>query len=81
MDTNELLPRDNGAKFLHVPYDERWNYLRPVITQLYMGKYGPDGKSTTISQVAGFMKSHYSFHAALVLYPLHVYPRDVCMHD
>jgi len=67
MDISELLPRDDGAKFLHVPYEERWGHLKPVITQLYMGKYGPNGKSMTISQVAGFMKGYYSFYAASVL--------------
>jgi len=66
MDISEVLPRDNGAKFLHVPYEERWNHLKPVITQLYMGKYGSNGKSMTIGQVASFMKENYSFHGASV---------------
>jgi len=66
MDANELLPRDDEARFLHVPYEKRWDHLKPVITQLYMGKFGPNGKSMTITQVADFMKRHYSFHAASV---------------
>jgi hypothetical protein len=65
MDVSELLPHDDGAKFLDVPYEERWGHPKPVITQLYMGKYGPNGKSMTIGRVAGFMKDHYSFYAAL----------------
>ncbi|KAK1749588.1 hypothetical protein QBC47DRAFT_426678 [Echria macrotheca] len=68
MDISEVLPRDNGAKFLHAPYEERWKHLKPVITQLYMGKYGPDGKSMTIGQVASFMKENYSFHGAETQY-------------
>jgi hypothetical protein len=38
--------------------------LKPVIVKLYMGKYGPNGKSMTTPQVADFMKVQYSFHAA-----------------
>ena len=72
MDANMLLPRDDEAKFLHVPYEKRWDHLKPVITQLYMGKFGPNGKSMTITQVADFMKHHYSFHAASV--PSHIAP-------
>jgi hypothetical protein len=64
MDIDELLPRSHDAKFLHIPHERRWDHLKPVIVQLYMGKYGPNGKSTTRAQVARFMKDHYSFHAA-----------------
>ncbi|KAK0611309.1 hypothetical protein B0T14DRAFT_530137 [Immersiella caudata] len=68
MDISEVLPCDDGAKFIHVPYEERWKHLKPVITQLYMGKYGPNGKSMTIGQVASFMKENYSFHGAETQY-------------
>jgi hypothetical protein len=64
MDIGHLLPRSQDARFLDVPYEERWECLKPVIVQLYMGKYGPNGKSTTTGQVALFMRNHYSFHAA-----------------
>lgn len=64
MDIEELLPRSHDAKFLHIPHKSRWEHLKPIIVQLYMGKYGPNGKPMTMSQVAAFMKDHYSFHAA-----------------
>jgi len=66
MDPADLLPRSQEAKFLDIRYEDRWERLRPVITQLYMGIYGPGGKSMTIRQVAEFMKDHYTLHAALV---------------
>ncbi|KAK4039018.1 hypothetical protein C8A01DRAFT_47468 [Parachaetomium inaequale] len=68
MDIDDLLPRSHGAKFLDVPYEERWECLRPIIVQLYMGKYGPNGKSMTMGQVAVFMRDNYSFHAAETQY-------------
>ena len=38
--------------------------LETVIVKLYMGKYGPNGKSMTTLEVADFMKLQYSFHGA-----------------
>lgn len=64
MDPNDLLPASEEAKFLSVPYEERWVHLKPVIVELYMGKYGPAGKKMTMQQVADFMKSKYSFFGA-----------------
>ncbi|EAQ86815.1 hypothetical protein CHGG_08068 [Chaetomium globosum CBS 148.51] len=64
MDINDLLPHSRGAKFLDVPYEERWECLRPIIVRLYMGKYGPNGKSTTMAQVVVFMRDNYLFHAS-----------------
>jgi hypothetical protein len=63
-DITELFPPSNDAKCLDVPYEQRWEHLKPVIVKLYMGKYGPNGKSMTTPQVADFMKVQYSFHAA-----------------
>ena len=64
MDIDDLLPRSHDDKFLDVPYEKRWECLRPIIVPLYMGKYGPKGKSMTTGQVVVFMRDHYSFHAA-----------------
>ncbi|KAH6613493.1 hypothetical protein F5144DRAFT_616419 [Chaetomium tenue] len=70
MDINDLLPRSQDAKFLDVPYEERWECLKPTIVRLYMGKYRPNGKSTTMAQVVMFMRDNYLFHAVSVLIPL-----------
>ena len=64
MDINRLLPRSPDDKFLHIPYEKRWERLKPIIVELYMGKYGPNGKSMTANQVLVFMRDQYSFHAA-----------------
>ncbi|KAM7198178.1 hypothetical protein V8F33_005236 [Rhypophila sp. PSN 637] len=64
MDTANLLPSSDQDKFLNVPYEQRWECLKPIITSLYLSKRGPDGKSMTIAQISAFMKTHYSFHAA-----------------
>jgi hypothetical protein len=64
MNTPDPFSSFDARKFLEVPYEERWEFLRPVIVQLYLGKYGPNGKSMTTGQVAAFMKDRYSFPAA-----------------
>jgi len=64
MDPADLRPQSLEAKFLDVPYESRWECLKPVIIPLYMGKYGPGGKSMTMRQVADFMRDHYTFNAA-----------------
>ncbi|KAK0631483.1 hypothetical protein B0T14DRAFT_532220 [Immersiella caudata] len=61
----------NDAKFLHVPYEQRWEHLRPVIAKLYVGKYGPNGKSMATRQVADFMQVQYSFYASETQYRHH----------
>ncbi|KAK3896495.1 hypothetical protein C8A05DRAFT_20534, partial [Staphylotrichum tortipilum] len=43
-------------------------HLKPIIVELYMGKYGPNGKSMTTRQVLVFMRDHYSFHATETQY-------------
>ncbi|KAK3899559.1 hypothetical protein C8A05DRAFT_46405 [Staphylotrichum tortipilum] len=68
MDINRFLPRSHDAKCLHIPYEQRWEHLKPIIVELYMGKYGPNGKSMTTHQVLVFMRDHYSFHAAETQY-------------
>lgn len=59
-----LLPRTEQDKHLNLRHNERWEALKPVIVELYTGQYGNNGKSTTMTEVVAFMKTHYSFHAA-----------------
>ncbi|KAI1122511.1 hypothetical protein F5Y10DRAFT_287089 [Nemania abortiva] len=59
----ELYPRSDHGKYLNVAYEDRWDHLKPTIVRLYLGKYGKAGKTTTLTQLAEFMKRNYSFHA------------------
>ncbi|KAH6621544.1 hypothetical protein B0J18DRAFT_467119 [Chaetomium sp. MPI-SDFR-AT-0129] len=72
MSINDLFPRSPDDKFLNVPYNERWEPLKPLIVKLYMGKYEPNGKPMTMGKVAVFMRDHYSFHAAETQYRYHL---------
>jgi hypothetical protein len=58
---SHILPTED-EKFLHIPHDERWEPLKPVIIGLYMG-HNNSGKPMTIPQLAAHMKQHYSFLA------------------
>ena len=51
MEAIELLPRSEGDKFLSVPYDERWEYLKYVIISSYFGPYGKKGNCPTINNL------------------------------
>ncbi|KAK4678812.1 hypothetical protein QC764_311020 [Podospora pseudoanserina] len=64
MDISNLTPSSQEAKFLHIPYEERWKALKPIIIPLYLEARGSNGKGLTISQIADFMKCHYQFHGA-----------------
>ena len=44
-------------KFLDVPYEQRWECLRPVIIQLYLGE------KLSIAALADRMRDQYSFSA------------------
>lgn len=63
MNAAQLLPPCEGAKFLDVPYEERWERLKDVIVPFYLGPNGKGGRRPTMSQVAAFMKENYSFSA------------------
>jgi hypothetical protein len=63
MNALDLLPASDEDKHLEVPYEQRWEHLKPIIVELYMGNHGPNDKRMTISQISDFMKHHYSFHA------------------
>lgn len=47
--------------FSHIPYDQRWEPLKPIIIRLYM----EEGEK--IAHVAERMKSEYGFSARLLL--------------
>ena len=66
MDSNHLLPASEEAKFLNLSYKERWEHLRPVIVEMYMGNVDRGGKPMTIQEVVDFMKLNYSFFGAWV---------------
>lgn len=59
----ELRPKSVQEKYLDVAYKERWEHLKQVIIELYIGNYGKGGRATTLTQLADFMKTYYSFHA------------------
>lgn len=61
-----LLPLTEQEKYARLPHKERWEALKPIIVQLYIGKFSNGGKSTKLEDVVAFMKTHYSFHAAYV---------------
>ncbi|KAF2967595.1 hypothetical protein GQX73_g6010 [Xylaria multiplex] len=65
----ELHPQSDSDRFLGFPHKDRWEQLKPVIVRLYCGNYGGNGKATKIKQIADFMRTHYSFHAAVNEYP------------
>ncbi|KAH7275417.1 hypothetical protein B0J15DRAFT_15320 [Fusarium solani] len=48
---------DPDPKFLHIPYNKRWEYLKDTIIQLYL----EEGEK--VDKVASRMKSEYSFDA------------------
>jgi hypothetical protein len=81
MDPAELHPLSDAEKFLDLPYNDRWKELKPIIVKLYMGKYGPGGKSMTYSQVVTFMREQYSFYAACVQHSTaSAYPPNASRH-
>ena len=58
MDSNTGEPSDpKDSKFLHIPYDKRWEYLKPTITRLYMEE------KVSLDRLAERMKTEYSFSA------------------
>ncbi|KAM0548836.1 hypothetical protein ACHAPJ_009692 [Fusarium lateritium] len=67
----DLLPNSDEEKFLNHKHKDRWDRLKPVIVDLYTGNYGRNGSQATIDQIANFMRTHYSFHAAASEYPHH----------
>ncbi|KAJ4256333.1 hypothetical protein NW757_003968 [Fusarium falciforme] len=48
---------NSDPKFLHIPYNKRWEYLKEAIIQLYL----EEGEK--VDKVASRMKSEYSFDA------------------
>ncbi|KAH6889439.1 hypothetical protein B0T10DRAFT_513945 [Thelonectria olida] len=68
----KLFPQSDEDKFLLIGHKDRWECLKPVIVELYTGNYGSGGrKAATLEQIAQFMRTHYSFHAAVSEYPHH----------
>ena len=61
MDGSSYPAAPTGEKFLDVPYEQRWEKLRPVIVDLYLG--GDGRKGLTCPQLASVMKEQYDFIA------------------
>jgi len=55
-------------QYLDVPYEKRWECLKPVILQFYLGE------KLSISQLAKRMSEKYSFSALYV----HCHPASLC---
>ncbi|KAI1385355.1 uncharacterized protein F4822DRAFT_342116 [Hypoxylon trugodes] len=53
---------DGSEKFLDVPYDQRWELLKPTIVRIYMEE------NNKIARVAERMKGEYSFDAQVHQY-------------
>ncbi|KAI1151690.1 hypothetical protein F4825DRAFT_462382 [Nemania diffusa] len=73
----ELRPKSVQEKYLDVAYKERWEHLKQVIIELYIGNYGKGGRATTLTQLADFMKTYYSFHATPNQYRTHFESWDI----
>ncbi|KAI1412722.1 hypothetical protein F5Y13DRAFT_199610 [Hypoxylon sp. FL1857] len=58
-------------KFLDVPYNQRWEFLKPAIIRLYM-----EG-SNKLAQLAKRMKEEYSFDAQVHQYRYHLKKWDI----
>ncbi|KAI1659367.1 hypothetical protein F4813DRAFT_352708 [Daldinia decipiens] len=52
-------------KFLHIPYDQRWEYLRPVIIRMYLEE------NSTMKRLSQRMKDEYGFNAQAGQYQSH----------
>jgi len=63
MDAADRAPVRVDDKFLNVPYEQRWEHLKPVIIERYLGDGNAGNKGLTIPKLAAFMKEHYSFAA------------------
>ncbi|KAJ0165492.1 hypothetical protein CTA2_11093 [Colletotrichum tanaceti] len=57
----------SGFDLLHIPYDERWEHLKPIIVEVYLGKNG-SGRPLTIPKLADFMKKNHGFNAEVHQY-------------
>lgn len=47
----------SDPKFLHIPYEARWEFLKDTIVRLYIDE------NETLSSLAQRMKTEYSFAA------------------
>ncbi|KAK6225740.1 hypothetical protein QIS74_01787 [Colletotrichum tabaci] len=57
----------SGLDLLHIPYDERWEHLKPIIVEAYLGNSG-SGKPLTIPKLAEFMEKNHRFDAKVHQY-------------
>lgn len=65
------IPDAEGSveKFLHIPYNQRWEYLKPTMVRIYMEE------NSRFASLAKRMKDVYSFDAQSVYpSPLLIFP-------
>jgi hypothetical protein len=61
---SRLYPTLDQDRHLDALREDRWECLKPVIVELYMGSYDPPGgKTLPLDQVVQFRKTNYFFHA------------------
>ncbi|WQF82047.1 Putative Clr5 domain-containing protein [Colletotrichum destructivum] len=66
----------SGFDLLHIPYDERWEHLKPIIVEAYLGKNG-SGKPLTIPKLAEFIKKNHGFSAEVHQYRHRLHKWDI----
>ncbi|KAK1979588.1 hypothetical protein LZ30DRAFT_797630 [Colletotrichum cereale] len=57
----------SGFDLLHIPYNERWEHLKPIIVDAYMGN-NDFGQPLTIPKLAELMKKNHGFSAEVPHY-------------
>ncbi|KAK1992965.1 hypothetical protein LX36DRAFT_731091 [Colletotrichum falcatum] len=57
----------SGFDLLHIPYDKRWEPLKPIMVDAYMGK-NDFGDPLTFPELAKFMKDNHGFSAEVHQY-------------
>ncbi|KAF6829365.1 arrestin [Colletotrichum plurivorum] len=55
----------SGFDLLHIPYDERWEHLKAIMVDAYLGKTGP---GLAYPKLAEFMKDNHGFSAEVHQY-------------
>jgi hypothetical protein len=52
-----LDPLSSPHSFRDLPYDDKWEHLKPIIADLYLDQKRP------LSEIVSYMKKTYGFHA------------------
>lgn len=52
----------SGFDLLHIPYDDRWEYLKTIMVDAFLGN-DESGRPLTYPKLAEFMKENHGFSA------------------